>query len=309
MQSYIHSYSCKSPVTCFAHKGDYVVVGCRDGWFSLLNINDGVLWSKKVTATYYRGPYTDVNVLSVDLDGRYVAVGTDFADGKLYLYSTDGELQWYRQFITIPACWERPDDVTYVRINNDRIYAGSEWINSFLHVYDLKGNMIMEKKYEGSFRGVEECGGKLIVATSQNLYVEDRALNMKVGNMKMAKYIVVSNPSGLHVVDCDGNLKWSFKAANPLFTVDGDNIIIYDSKLKYLSLDGDVLREVEIEKPIFIEKVGDVLILGYENKVKFVDGDGKICEVLEVDGTPFYSEGHIISINRNKICIYGSMYK
>jgi len=229
-------YSCKNRIKSFAVRDGYIAVGCVDGWIYLFN-RRGLLWDKKLYYTYYRGPYTDVNITSIDVDKRYLIFGTDFADGKAYLYTVDGELLWYRQFMCIVGCWERPEDVVAVSLGIDRIGVGSEWLNSFIHLYRVNGKLIYEKRVEGDIRCIRLYENMDIIGTSKYLYINDKVIEVPVYQMALSDKIYVSNDYGLYAIDYDGEIRWYYKARKPIYAVSKEGVAVYDDKLNYISKD------------------------------------------------------------------------
>ncbi len=146
---------------------DLVVFGCENGW---IHVYDGSkrLWSKKLSSTYYRGPFTDVNVLSVDVGLGFVAVGTDFADGKVYLFDTEGRKLWERQLMSILGCWERPNDVYFVRIR-DSLVVLSGFLVDNLDVFRLDGSPMMHLELDG-VRTADIRGDFVVVGCKDGVY-------------------------------------------------------------------------------------------------------------------------------------------
>ena len=162
-------YEIEDRILATAISNETIAIGCENGWIHVFDKKSRI-WAKKLASTYYRGPFTDVNVISIDVN-EHVAAGTDFADGKLYLFSKNGKVRWERQLISIMGCWERPDDVERVRLG-EYIAAGSGFLNDYIHLFSLDGERLFQKRISGRVKAIE-MGYNMAVGTSEKIYFFD----------------------------------------------------------------------------------------------------------------------------------------
>ncbi|WP_457549557.1 hypothetical protein [Archaeoglobus sp.] len=237
---------------------DKVAFGCENGWIYVFD-EDGLLWSKKLVSTYYRGPFTDVNVTSLDINDRYLVVGTDFADGKVYLFDLNGKKIWERQLMSILGCWERPEDVKIVKIARDEIAVVSGFVNDRLTIFNLKGETVDVAIYKDFVRCLD--ADKVVgIGTDKRSEI----LNV-VRFEKPSRDVVVIEDWAFFASDNEVfcSCGWSFKAENPIISAN-KNKVCFSSKNRVFvcTLDGDIEREITFKGKItdlrFVD--GDVLI-------------------------------------------------
>lgn len=297
------SYNCRGKIIGVKVEGSEILVGCSNGWIYLFDDLDTV-WVKKLTSTYYRDPYTDVNVSCLDMYGRYVAVGTDFMDGKIYLFSKDGDLNWYRQFMTIVGCWERPDDVVAVSIADDVVAVGSEWINSHLHILSIDGDLIDEREVNGSLKDLRVKDDLIVVGTTTHLYINNKKVRLPVSKVfPDDELIFVSSPNGFYALDIKGNVKWMLKTKDPIFSVSNETVAVAGDTLVLLSKDGWKLWEAKVEKPSYVCCGDEYVYVGYRDCVKIIV-DGTVVEEIRVKGIPVHVGGSIVCVEGSKLMIY-----
>ncbi len=289
------SYKCKNKVKLVRVHNDIIAAACTDGWLHVFS-EDGELWSRKLTATYYRDPYTDVNIISLDVSSKNIAVGTDFMDGKVYLFSTDGDELWYRQFLTIVDCWERPEDVVAVAVNRDKIAVGSGWLNDHMYLFKLSGERVCSREVKGEIKDIKIRGENVIVGTSAALYVGDKKLDLPaIGIFVEDDRLYTHNDYGLYCVK--ENVEWIYEIETPKVSVSESTIAAASNKLVALSKDGEVLWEMKLrKKPREVFCSESTVYLGYDGQIEIV-GDGRIVRSIDIVGTPVHlSENFVYAI-------------
>ncbi len=289
------TYTCKGVIRDVKVCGELISVACEDGWMYLFD-GEKLQWAKKVTATYYRGPFTDTNVISTYVTDKYVAFGTDFADGKVYLLNLDGEILWYRQFITIVGCWQRPEDVSAVAIGKD-VVAGTEWINSYIRRMDLKGKLIEDREIKGDIKSIAVKNGITAVGTTKRLYVNDIEFKLPTNKVIVDDRVYAAGKSNVFAVEKD--VIWSFKAPRPVFDVSKDYVVVGSNKTTVLSKNGEIICEMDVPRPDIVKIIDDDVYLGYNNEIKVY----KLCEYersRKVQGTPVYIGEVTVSVGKDK---------
>jgi outer membrane protein assembly factor BamB len=69
---------------------DYIAIG-SGSYIYCIDVNTrNIAWKKKMIVTFYRDPFSDVAITAVDARGSMIAVGTNFMDGKVYLFTKTG---------------------------------------------------------------------------------------------------------------------------------------------------------------------------------------------------------------------------
>jgi hypothetical protein len=267
-------YEFRDRITAISCYEDKVAIGCENGWIYLFD-DSGLLWSKKLVSTYYRGPFTDVNVTSLNINDRYLVVGTDFADGKVYLFNLKGKKLWERQLMSVLGCWERPEDVKVVKIAKIGVVAVSGFVNDNLHLFNLKGDQITVKTYKNFVNcldadkvvGIGTCKWSEIIGVKRF--------------ERPARDVVVIDDWAIFANDAEVfcSLGWTYKAVNPKIFASED-YICFSSKNKVIlcNLDGKVEREIEVVGDIVDLRVeGDDVVIGtksglYVNSSKVLAG-------------------------------------
>ncbi len=297
------SFECKGRINVVEAKGDYIGVGCSDGWIYLFE-GSKLLWEKKLISTYYRDPYTDVNVISIDIGKDFLAVGTDFMDGKAYLFSLNGENLWYKQFLTIVGCWERPDDVVAVKIGKDEIAIGAEWMNSYVHKLNFKGDEVETFKVDGYINEISFWKDCFIIGTTKSLYFEKkRKINLNINRIYPIKNkLIISSNDGIYTIN--GKAEKICEAKDPILGVSQKILACYDKKLLIFSTKGDFLWSCEVEKPLTLFCLEEKVYLGYDGYIKIAE-NGEIIEKFEIIGIPVkLMENYLISVKDRRIQIY-----
>ncbi len=133
----------------------------------------GIRWKKKFITTFYRDPYTDVKVSALDANEEFVAVGTNFMDGKLYLFDSSGKLLWEHQFATIASLGWRPEDVTNVSIGRDYVVASTRFMHDYVYAYTFKRERLFSVRFEEDILRVF-AGKNTVVVTERGSKVFDR---------------------------------------------------------------------------------------------------------------------------------------
>ena len=258
------SYEFRDRITTLSCYKDKVAVGCENGWIHLFD-DSGLLWSKKLVSTYYRGPFTDVNVTSLSINDRYLVVGTDFADGKVYLFNLEGKKLWERQLMSVLGCWERPEDVKVVKIARIGVVVVSGFVNDNLHLFNLKGDQTTVKTYK-DFVNCLDADKVVGIGTCKWSEIMDVEIFKKP-----SRDVVVVDDWAVFANDVEVfcSLGWTYKAVNPKIFANKD-YICFSSKNKVIlcNLDGKVEREIEIAGKIVDLRVeGDEVIIGTEGGV------------------------------------------
>ena len=297
------SYECASPIKVIKVNQGFIAVGCINGWIYLFNVN-GLLWRKKLQATYYRSPYTDVNINCIDVNGRYLFLGTDWMDGKIYLYSIDGNLLWHKQYLSIMGCWERPYDIKSILLANNVLIVGYEWLNSYIQKLNLNGDLLSEWKVDGWIRDIAVKNDNVIVGTTTTLYINGKRIKLPAFKILLSEEgICFSNTNGVYMCDYNGDIRWSYEIEDPIFTITEDSIIVASNKLVILTYEGKEIFSVNVEKPNYVGVIDENIYLGYNGVLKrFKDSN---VEEYHIKGTPTYiDESIIVSTKDNKLFVY-----
>ncbi len=276
---------CKGRIRVVKALGDVVVVGCTDGWLHVFEYGEEI-WKEKISATYYRDPYTDVNILSVDVNRKYIAVGTDFMDGKVHVFSRDGERVWYRQFMTIVGCWERPDDVVAVAVDGDKIAVGIEWLNGHFYLFRARdGEQLYDREVDTLIRNVI-VHPEVAIGTSRRLYLLQREMRMPVSEMQSDEEgLYVSNQDGVHRI-VRGRVRWRYSAVYPAISASRNFVAAVSDELVLLSKKGGVQWKMKVKRPRCVKCTDDgTVYLGYEGLVRKVS-NGEVVDELQIPGTP-----------------------
>lgn len=270
---------------------DSIAVGCENGWIYLIDPSDRrIVWSHKLSATYYRGPFTDVNVISIDLDDL-VVTGTDFADGKVHVFDLNGEKLWEEQFMSIVGCWERPNDVVAVAIG-DGIAVCEEWMNAHLRIYDRKGRLKVCRELRGFVKKLV-WDEEVIVGTTERTYVGEREIEIGSEDVKVADGIYCSNEKEVFKVD-----GWRKSFERPVFDV-GDIVAVSDDKgLHILGKDGERIDFLKMDRAERVFVLDDDVVLAYPNRLVWNGREKKVRGhvvhvgdfVVSVDGREIYIE-------------------
>ncbi len=277
-------------ILCHSYN-ELLVIGCENGWVYVFDGKD-LVWAKKLSSTYYRGPFHDVNVISVAVDD-IVVVGTDFADGKVYAFDLDGKKLWERQFMSIMGCWERPNDIVAVDIGKN-IAVCDEWMNSSLNILDRKGNTIERRELEGFVNALRQ-EDITVVGTTKKTYIDGMEIDFPCQDIRVKDFVFCSNDECIFAVD-GKDLLWVEKFESPIFDV-GEFVAVCDDRgLHILSLDGERLEFKRVDKPQRVFVVDDEVILGYRNRILWSDG-----RVRRIRGIPIYIDNVIASYESDEL--------
>ncbi len=249
---------------------DYFVVS-SGSWLYVFMQNES--WNKKMNTTFYRDPYSDVKISCMKANGKYIACGTNFMDGKLYVFKKDGKLLWSQQFATIASLGWRPEDVVAIGIGEDAIVAGTEFIQDYIYAYTLSRRRIFEQKVEGRVRDVY-VGRNFIVGTEKKLYIFNRRGEL-VSEFQMpaekvteaGKLIIFSNKNRLYCIE-DGKISWtmSFDEIKSL-NYNGKIQIMCRNAIYMMSEDGEILEHIPVLEPLAIS--GERLLTKKDGKLIF----------------------------------------
>ncbi len=284
------SHVCEDEVKVADICDELLAVGCKDGWLYLFD-EDGVLWTEKLSVTFYRDPYTDVQITALDVNEKYLAVGTNFMDGKLYLFSKEGDLIWKQQFMTVASIGERPEDVTSVSIGDKYVGAGAGWIDEFAYIYNIDGNRVLERAVEGAVRGMVLRENHIAFGTERRLYIVrpvNRKFNISVKELMFLRDgFVISEERGLFMLSDSCDELFRVIMRKPEICVDEKRGIIAaadEDILQVVSPDGEVLWRKEMPtRPlsIFAE---DEIYLGFQGRVIVLSEDRR--REIKLDGEP-----------------------
>ncbi len=296
------SFNCNGGINVVKAKGNYIGIGCSDGWIYLFK-GDKLLWEKKLSTTYYRDPYTDVNILSLDIGKDILAVGTDFMDGKIYLYSLSGDVRWYKQFLTIVGCWERPDDVVAVAIGGDRIAVASEWLNSYIHEIGFGGENIDTRRLDGYIKDIAFWKEQILIGTTKAFYIGRKKKNLKIERIiALNSSAVISAQDGIYTFN--GTLKKIYDAENPFVSASQKIIACYDEKLNVLSHDGEILWSCEADKPCGMLCDDRRVYLGYDDYIKVFEDSEFVSEIKVPGSLAGITDDYIVSVKDRDLHLY-----
>lgn len=264
----------------------------------------GIAWSQKMHVTFYKDPYSDVSITTLDADQSHVVAGTNFMDGKVYLFTINGKLQWKHQFATIASLGWRPEDVTVVKVKDQFVVVGTEFMNEYIHVYTVNRKRVFQRRVKGRVEDFSFVGERLIAGTDSHLYVfsmdgkeecsvETPTKKVEVVNGK----IIVLNNYGVVVYRKYGNgnkfkIKkyWSAKLRDPISCIVGENILLAsENLLNYISKSGEVLWQKVLERPIvslFYDSFSDEIYVGMENSIQILLNTGELIGDFKFNGKP-----------------------
>jgi len=265
-------------VLCISCDRDRIAFGCENGWIYLFDKN-GLVWSKKLISTYYRGPFTDVNVISIDVSDRFVVAGTDFADGKVHLFYLNGKKVWERQLMSYLGCWERPEDVKILRISDNNIAAVSGFMEDKLYILNTYGDVSSIERF-GEFIRCMDFQEIVALGGERRSYIYD-------GSVRSydfpSKNVIVVDDWALFVRDDTvySTLDWTFDARDPKVSASSDIVAISSGSSVYvLTPEGRLLREISFDSNVVdVKVVGDSVVVATPNGV-YIDDD-----VLEIENT------------------------
>jgi len=264
--------------------GHHIVFGCENGWIYLFDRN-GLVWSKRLIGTYYRGPFNDVSVTSVDVYKGYVAVGTDFVDGKVYLFDLDGKELWRRQLLSILGCWERPDDVKFVRISSGGLAVVSGFMNDKVTILNFDGDEIFRENF-GDFVNCMDFDSILAVGQKDRsaiLYPRKKEFKFfePMGVLVVDDWAVFFNESGLFCT-----LGWKIDAKNPRVSANSDYVAFSSlNRVHVCNLNGKILKTFTLNSYVVDLKLVDDCPISatsdgiYINDEKIYEGRAfRICD-------------------------------
>ncbi len=249
------SYRFDNPILCSSCDGNFIAFGCESGWIFLFD-SSGLRWSKKLIGTYYRGPFNDVNVTAVDVCDGYVAVGTDFVDGKVYVFDLNGREIWKRQRISILSCWERPDDVKFVRLSKEGLAVVSGFMNDKVSVFSLDGEEVYREDF-GDFVTGMDFDDILAVGTGSRsvvVYPNRREFEFKSkGVLVVDDWAVFFNDNGILCT-----LGWSIRAESPIVSANSDYVAFASSnRVSVCDLKGKIVKTFDLKNVVFDLKLLD----------------------------------------------------
>ncbi len=259
------SYKFGNPILCSSFDGHTIAFGCESGWIFLFD-RDGLLWSKKLIGTYYRGPFNDVNVTAVDVCDGYVAVGTDFVDGKVYLFDLNGKEIWRRQRISILSCWERPDDVKFIRISDEGLAVVSGFMSDRVSIFSFDGEEIYREDFS-DFVTCMDFDSILAVGTNdKSMIVHPRKKEFEFkskGVEVVDDWAVFFNDGGLLCT-----LGWSIRAESPIVSANSDYVAFASlNRVNLCDLNGKIVKTFKFKNVVF-----DLMLLNDSAVIATSDG-------------------------------------
>lgn len=267
----------------------------------------GLLWSYTMNATFYRDPYGDVAITALDAEYPYIAAGTNFMDGKLYLFTIDGKLHWGHQFATTASLGWRPEDVTAVKVGNGIVCAGTEFMNEYIYVYTVNRKRVLQQRVKARVKDFLLLDDGIVVGTGQYLYMISlggrtlQLIRMPVEKLgRVGDTLIVLNRKGVTALDVKEFAKiWGCSAENAVIYCCGDEVLVATEKnLKCLSKDGELLwRKHFDEKIVCLHYDDSYCYVGVKNRI-FVLYDDVVREI-RVEGTPLrFGEGVVVIKDR-----------
>ncbi len=246
---------------------------------------NGLRWKWRAMVTFYRDPYGDVKITAIDANSGFIAAGTNFMDGKLYLFSFSGELLWENQFATTASLGWRPEDVTAVKVGKNLVAAGTEFMNEYIYVYTIKRKRIFQKKVDGRVTDLI-LDKNIVVGTEKRLYVMNEKgetislLDFPVEKLMSFRQNVLAYGNETLIALSDGEVRWRkrVKASN-ICAADDEIFITHGDLLRCLSEDGEVLWEKEFGSEILAIHYDDELHVGIDGKVCIYDGGWRSMDV------------------------------
>ena len=275
---------------------------------------EGLLWKKRMTATFYRDPYGDVSITALDAEYPYIAVGTNFMDGKVYLFTVGGKLCWEHQFATTASLGWRPEDVTAVKIGGGVVCAGTEFMNEYVYVYTTERKRVFQLRVGGRVRDFLLVPGRIIIGTENNLYMVTRegeilqALELPaLALSRWGEKLVVIGGGEITVFEIRGSelvKVWSHphtSTALPKICWCKEGLLVgFGNCLKCFSEDGRLRWERSFDGEIVGIHYDAGIYVGLRNRI-LVLRNGEV-EVMEVDGIPVkFGEGTVIVQGRGVI--------
>ncbi len=252
-------------------------------------------WKKRFFTTFYRDPYTDVKISAIDAR-NYIAVGTNFMDGKLYLFTESGKKLWEHQFATIASLGWRPEDVTRISIGKGFVAVSTQFMHDYVYAFNFNRKRLFEIRFE----------------EVRNLFADDNIV--VVTNMGA----VALNREGKVLFRCEGDVRHAFEY-NGKIVLCGDIDYIDKNNVNVMQCDfagkfGDKVYAVTGEKlTVLDENLRDLWRFESNSRIVHVRGNSKLYvmsekEVFELDKrgnvewkTEF--EGKAIGV-----CRFGAVY-
>ena len=260
-------------------------------------------------ATFYRDPYCDVSISALDAAERYVAAGTNFMDGKLYLFSENGKLLWKHQFATIASLGWRPEDVTAVKIGRQYVAVGTEFTNEYLHVYTTTRKRVLEKKVRGRVEDIAFMGERLVVGTDSYLYNFDinrgreHIIDTPAKKVEILNDIIIAiNNYGVIAFkpSANGKIKkyWRVKSGSKFGLKSGSKgsefciakngfLLASENELQSISPNGEIQWSKKFDVKIdslYFDKISDKIYVGMDGKLKVLSPRGESIKDFKVDG-------------------------
>ena len=268
----------------------------------------GLKWDKKMRVTFYRDPYGDVEITALDTSPPHIAVGTNFMDGKLYLFTIEGEKVWEQQFATTASLGWRPEDVTAVAVAEDLVAAGTEFMNEYLYVYTTKRKRVLHQQVDGKVNDLLISQNKIVAGTERRLYIFNKRrteaeVELPVKRLSLfGERILVTNENGVYVLDASGNVERRFDA-KVAFANEEYLVLEHNSVIKCLSYDLEVVWERELEKSavnVYFSDGGILVNTG--NEITLLSYDGNI-------ESTFSFEDNVIGFNDRTVVVIDEKLK
>ncbi|WP_202319888.1 PQQ-binding-like beta-propeller repeat protein [Archaeoglobus neptunius] len=275
---------------------------------------DGLSWRHDMHTTFYRDPYGDVAITALDAGQSLAAVGTNFMDGKLYLYTIDGELLWEHQFATTASLGWRPEDVTAVKLGNDVVAAGTEFMNEYVYVYTHKRKRVFQKRVAGRVEDFLFLKDRIIAGTDRYLYVFSRKGEPKwtfsIPVKKLVAFgngVIVLNRNEAILFELNNNVTeiWRIHASNPDVSAGREFVLLSSGNLlRCITKDGEVLWEKTLDAPAVSLHCEDRMYVGAKNTILVLSENGETEERLKVDGVPLKFGDGLVAVSNKSLSLY-----
>ncbi len=290
----------KQKIDNVALGGNHVVLSSGN---ELICFNsEGIAWTQKMQVTFYRDPYGDVVITALDANQSYVVAGTNFMDGKIYLFTINGKLRWKHQFATIASLGWRPEDITAVKVGDSFIAVGTEFMNEYIHLYTVNRRRIFQRRIKGRVEDFSFIEDKLVAGTDSNLYIfdmegkEKSIIETPVRRVEIANdKIIVLNDYGVVVYrkyENSDKIKikkyWGVRLQDPLLSiVDGNILLASENLLSYVSGSGEVVWQKVLDKPVeslFYDEPSNRIYVGMEDSLQILSNNGESVKEVKFEG-------------------------
>lgn len=275
---------------------------------------DGFLWRRDMHTTFYRDPYGDVAITALDAGQSLVAAGTNFMDGKLYLYKINGELLWEHQFATTASLGWRPEDVTAVKLGDSVVAAGTEFMNEYVYVYTHKRKRVFQKRVTGRVEDFLFLKNQVIVGTDKQFYIlsmkgnSEWTLSTPVEKLEtFGKGMIVINKNGVILFELNDEVVeiWRIQASNPVVSTGREFMLLSSGNvLRCIAKDGEMLWQKTLDTPVVSLHCEDRIYVGMRNVILVLSENGETEDRLKVDGVPLKFGDGMVAVTNKSLSLY-----